>query len=109
MRPGGHGVIWKMMLDEGVFDWLESKNRRAAIVRQVSNPMAATDTILFGLSGFGFSEKKAMGFASCERVVGASEGMNVVQHRCISFPGVRNVALDTDHGLLICRTRETSA
>lgn len=22
MKPGGHGAIWKLMLDEGVFGWL---------------------------------------------------------------------------------------
>eukprot|EP00210_Caulerpa_lentillifera_P005907 g5647.t1 len=82
-RPGGHGVIWKLMLDEGVFDWLERKHVKACVVRQVSNPLAATDTTLFGLSGFGFSKNKSMGFASCERVVGASEGMNVIQHKTI--------------------------
>lgn len=71
------------MFDEGVFDWLESKDVKAGVVRQISNPLAATDTTLFGLSGFGFSQNKSMGFASCERVVGASEGMNVVQHRTL--------------------------
>lgn len=84
MRPGGHGVIWKLMWDEGVFDWLLSKQRKAAMVRQVSNPLASTDTTFFGLSGVGISQSKAMGFASCERVVGASEGMNVMQHRHFS-------------------------
>ena len=87
MRPGGHGVIWKLMWDEGVFEWLKKRNRRAAIVRQVSNPMASTDATLFGLSGMGLSQNKAMGFASCERVVGASEGMNVVQHQRLAENG----------------------
>ena len=88
MRPGGHGVIWKLMWDEGVFEWLKKRNRRAAIVRQISNPMASTDATLFGLSGMGLSQNKAMGFASCERVVGASEGMNVVQHQRLSENGI---------------------
>ncbi len=26
-KPGGHGAIWKLMWDEGVFDWLCSKVR----------------------------------------------------------------------------------
>lgn len=51
-----------------------------------SNPMAGTDTTLFGLSGIGHKEDRAMGFASCTRVVGASEGMNVLSHRCLEFP-----------------------
>ena len=35
MKPGGHGVIWKLMLDTGVFDWLGAQGRQAAIVRQI--------------------------------------------------------------------------
>ena len=35
MKPGGHGVIWKLMIDAGVFDWLASQGREAAIVRQI--------------------------------------------------------------------------
>ena len=46
LKPGGHGAIWKLMHDEGVFDWLEARQRRGAIVRQISNPMAGTDTTL---------------------------------------------------------------
>lgn len=78
MKPGGHGVIWKLMLDNGVFDWLKSHNRDAAIVRQISNPMAGQDKTLLALAGQGIVGNKAFGFASCERVVGAAEGMNVV-------------------------------
>ncbi len=78
MKPGGHGVIWKLMLDNGVFDWLEECNARSAIVRQISNPMAGQDSTLLALSGAGVLGDKAFGFASCERVVGAAEGMNVM-------------------------------
>lgn len=35
MKPGGHGVIWKLMLDSGVFGWLREHDRQAAIVRQI--------------------------------------------------------------------------
>ena len=35
MKPGGHGVIWKLMLDSGVFGWLGAQGRSAAIVRQI--------------------------------------------------------------------------
>lgn len=35
MKPGGHGVIWKLMIDAGVFDWLGAQGRQAAIVRQI--------------------------------------------------------------------------
>ena len=78
MKPGGHGVIWKLMLDNGVFDWLQQNDARSAIVRQISNPMAGQDSTLLALGGAGVLGDKAFGFASCERVVGAAEGMNVM-------------------------------
>lgn len=78
MKPGGHGVIWKLMIDEGVFAWLEEQGRAAALVRQISNPLAGTDTTLLALAGEGYPRRRAFGFASCDRVVGASEGVNVL-------------------------------
>ncbi|GLC45555.1 hypothetical protein PLESTB_001205700 [Pleodorina starrii] len=87
MKPGGHGAIWKLMWDQGVFDWLTvTHGRRAALVRQISNPMAGTDTTLLALAGAGFARGRgggaaAFGFMSCERAVGAAEGMNVLQER----------------------------
>ena len=35
MKPGGHGAIWKLMLDRGVFDYFSQRRRKAAIVRQI--------------------------------------------------------------------------
>lgn len=104
MKPGGHGVIWKLMKDKGVLDWLRNDHgRQAAIVRQISNPMAGTDNTLLALAGAGnlvdnriYSStnnksdikrrrrRRSFGFASCERVVGAAEGMNVLLKRHIS-------------------------
>lgn len=84
MKPGGHGVIWKLMLDAGVFDWLSASGRTAAIVRQISNPMAGQDTTLLALAGEGLRGNHAFGFASCERVVGAAEGMNVLLRQRLS-------------------------
>jgi hypothetical protein len=81
MKPGGHGAIWKLMSDYGVFEWLAAQQRSAGIVRQISNPIAGTDTTLLALAGAGHSRGKAFGFMSCERTVGASEGMNVLQVR----------------------------
>lgn len=78
MKPGGHGVIWKLMIDTGVFDWFAAQGRQAAIVRQISNPMAGTDNTLLALAGAGFPGRRSFGFASCERAVGAAEGMNVL-------------------------------
>ena len=80
MKPGGHGVIWKLMLDEGVFDWLrEDHGRDAAVLRQISNPLAGSDGTLLALAGQGMAADRAFGFASCERKVGASEGCNVLR------------------------------
>ena len=87
MKPGGHGVIWKLMLDSGVFDWLARTARTAAIVRQISNPMAGQDTTLLALAGEGLRGDHAFGFASCERVVGAAEGMNVLLKQLIDGGG----------------------
>ena len=46
-----------------------------------SNPMAGTDATLLSLSGAGYADSRSFGFASCPRVVGAAEGMNVLLER----------------------------
>eukprot|EP00955_Chlamydomonas_euryale_P045004 353034-Chlamydomonas_euryale.AAC.1 len=79
MKPGGHGAIWKLMRDEGVFTWLEGQGREAALVRQISNPMAGMDTTLLALAGEGDARAASFGFMSCDRHVGAAEGVNVLQ------------------------------
>jgi len=79
LKPGGHGALWKLMYDEGVFEWLENQHKRTGgVVRQITNPMAGTDTTLLALAGLGRQDDKALGFVSCERAVGASEGINVL-------------------------------
>jgi hypothetical protein len=40
--------------------------------------MAGVDNTLLALAGAGFPTRRSFGFASCERVVGAAEGMNVL-------------------------------
>lgn len=35
LKPGGHGAVWKLMLDQGIFDWLSHHDREGAIVRQI--------------------------------------------------------------------------
>jgi hypothetical protein len=87
MKPGGHGVIWKLMLDAGVFGWLARQGRTGAIVRQISNPMAGQDNTLMALAGAGVAGRRAFGFASCERVVGAAEGMNVLLQQALPAAG----------------------
>ncbi|CAH9121476.1 unnamed protein product [Cuscuta epithymum] len=80
-KPGGHGVIWKLAYDKGVFQWFHDRGRRGATVRQVSNVAAATDLTLLALAGIGLHYGKKLGFASCKRSTGATEGINVLIER----------------------------
>ncbi|KAL8520290.1 hypothetical protein ACS0TY_011002 [Phlomoides rotata] len=77
-KPGGHGVIWKLAHDKGVFKWFQGHERKGATVRQISNVVAATDLSLLALAGIGLRHKKKLGFASCKRNSGATEGINVL-------------------------------
>uniref|UniRef100_A0A0E0HFS4 UGP3-like C-terminal hexapeptide repeats domain-containing protein n=1 Tax=Oryza nivara TaxID=4536 RepID=A0A0E0HFS4_ORYNI len=77
-KPGGHGAIWKLACDRGIFQWLYQNGRKGATVRQVSNVVAATDLTLMALAGIGLRHDKKLGFASCERRPGATEGVNVL-------------------------------
>lgn len=52
-----------------------------------SNPIAGTDATMLALTGAGYVDGKSFGFASCERRVGATEGMNVLMQRRIAKPG----------------------
>lgn len=78
MKPGGHGVIWKLARDSGVISWLSRQGVKKAIVRQINNPVSSEDSHLMAFSGYGLKEDKKFGFASCERQVKASEGINVL-------------------------------
>ncbi len=78
MKPGGHGVIWKLARDSGVISWLSQQGVKKAIVRQINNPVSSEDSHLMAFSGYGLKEDKKFGFASCERQVKASEGINVL-------------------------------
>jgi len=77
-KPGGHGVIWKLARDRGVIDWLAKQGAQKAIIRQINNPISSEDYHLMAFSGYGLQENKKFGFASCERQVKASEGINVL-------------------------------
>ncbi|KAJ1263295.1 hypothetical protein BS78_09G172500 [Paspalum vaginatum] len=77
-KPGGHGAIWKLAYDRGIFQWLQRCGRKGATVRQVSNVAAATDLTMMALAGIGLRRNKKLGFASCERRPGATEGVNVL-------------------------------
>ncbi|KAI3908528.1 hypothetical protein MKX01_009330 [Papaver californicum] len=77
-KPGGHGVIWKLAYDKGIFRWFSGHGRKGATVRQVSNVVAGTDLTLLALAGMGLRHGKKLGFASCDRKSGATEGINVL-------------------------------
>lgn len=79
LRPGGHGVLWSLMSYHKVFDWLYTKQRTKAIVRQINNPVASVDYNILAFSGYGIKENKLFGFASCLRKAGAAEGMDVLK------------------------------
>lgn len=78
LRPGGHGVIWKLARDAGCFAWLKKQNITKALVRQINNPIASEDYGLFAFSGIGLKNDKAIGFCSCPRLVKSAEGTNVL-------------------------------
>ncbi len=78
LKPGGHGVIWRLAREEGIFDWFFAAGRKKALVRQVNNPVANTDYGIIAFTGIGCAEDKRFGFASCPRQVKASEGINVL-------------------------------
>jgi UTP---glucose-1-phosphate uridylyltransferase len=79
LKPGGHGVIWKLSKDGGAFRWLEEKGRSSIIIRQINNPLAGLDVGLLALAGFGVRFNMSFGFASCPTRNGAQEGVNVLK------------------------------
>lgn len=78
LKPGGHGVLWKLLEDQGAFDWLKTQGRSKALLRQINNPLAGIDYGLVAFTGIGCKFDKKFGFASCPREVNAAEGMNVL-------------------------------
>lgn len=78
LKPGGHGAIWKLARDEGVFSWLKSLGSKKTLVRQINNPIAGLDYGLIAFSGIGCSRNMSFGFSSCNRLVKAAEGVVVL-------------------------------
>lgn len=78
LKPSGHGVIWKLAKSEGILDWFKEHKRPKALLRQMNNPIAGTDNGILALIGIGYKENKDFGFASCQRLVHAAEGVNVL-------------------------------
>ncbi|OGN58832.1 MAG: hypothetical protein A3C42_06240, partial [Chlamydiae bacterium RIFCSPHIGHO2_02_FULL_45_9] len=81
LKPGGHGAIWKLAKDEGVFDWLKGLGRKKALIRQINNPIAGLDYGLLAFTGIGCKKNMVFGFASCPRLLKAVEGVNVLVER----------------------------
>ena len=81
LKPGGHGVIWKLARDQGIFLWFRSLGRDIALVRQINNPLAGLDYGLTAFLGIGAARKMHFGFASCPRLLRAAEGVNVLIER----------------------------
>lgn len=77
-KPGGHGVMWKLAEEKGIFKWFKSQDRSRAFVRQINNPVAGTDLGMISLIGMGSHFKKSFGFASCPRLPKTAEGMDVL-------------------------------
>lgn len=81
LKPGGHGALWKLARDEGVFDWLQSLGCKKVLVRQINNPIAGLDDGLLAFTGIGWKKNMVFGFASCPRLLQAAEGVNVLIER----------------------------
>lgn len=92
LKPGGHGVIWKLAQDFGMFEWLAQRNRKKALLRQINNPIAGTDSGIVAFCGIGCKMDKNFGFSSCSRLLNTAVGMvvlirkesNNVNEYCIS-------------------------
>lgn len=78
MKPGGHGAIWKLALESGVFSWFKEWGKTKVLVRQINNPMAGLDYGLLALIGIGWKKDQKFGFASCPRLLRSAEGVNVL-------------------------------
>lgn len=78
LKPGGHGAIWKLARDAGIFSWLQSLGRKKGLIRQINNPIAGLDYGLLAFTGIGCKKEMLFGFASCPRLLQAAEGVNVL-------------------------------
>ncbi len=87
LKPGGHGVIWKLAKDSNILEWFKDLGKRKILVRQINNPIAGVDHGITSLIGYGRAKEKSLGFASCQRRINTSEGMNIIKevNRCITL------------------------
>ena len=49
LKPGGHGLLWKLALESGALEYLLKTGRSKVLVRQINNPMAGIDYGLLGV------------------------------------------------------------
>lgn len=96
LKPGGHGVIWQEAHNQGVFEWLASKSRTKALIRQINNPIGGIDKGILALLGLGCQQGKTFGFTCCNRLLGAPEGM-VVLKECKSSQGVEHTITNIEY------------
>lgn len=112
LKPGGHGVIWKLLQDQGALKWLKDNKQQKILIRQINNPIAGVDHGLLALTGIGAKENKVFGFSSCDRYVQSEEGMDVlikektkdgfrytitnVEYTEFNYHGVQDVPKDPD-------------
>lgn len=81
LQPGGHGALWRTAEERGVFYWFQQQEKHRFLIRQINNPIGGIDKGLLGLIGVGKKENKAFGFASCERLPQAAEGILVLREK----------------------------
>lgn len=81
LKPGGHGVLWKLARERGAFDWLAKKGAKKGLTRQINNIAAGIDGALLSFIGIGLAGDREFGFAACPRLEGVSEGINVLVER----------------------------
>lgn len=58
-KPGGHGVIWKLAYDRGIFKWFYEHGRKGATVRQVRLAIYILSLLLFVSQNF-YNRKSAL-------------------------------------------------
>ncbi len=78
MEPNGHGALWHTAQSLGLFDWFKQKGVVHLLIRQINNPIGGVDASLLSFVGYGVLRKKIFGFATCERLKDAAEGVLVL-------------------------------
>ncbi len=65
--------------EKNIFGWFDSLGKKKLLVRQINNPIASTDSALWAFVGSGQNDHRIFGFLSCDRLIGAAEGMLVIK------------------------------